>query len=122
MRAALRFIALAVAFLLATRYVGWIGVPLIALAWGAGSGGDGWSAGAAATLAWTALLLRDAVLGPLGEVMLTLGAILHLPPVLLVAATLLLPAVLAASAAVVGGALLPRRRRAASGWGAMPPD
>jgi hypothetical protein len=114
MRAALRFLLLTIAFLLATRVAGWWGVPLLALAWGARSGGDGWSASAAAVLAWAALLLRDAAFGPLGEVMLTLGAIVHVPPVLLVAATLVLPALLAASAAVVGGALTDRRREASS--------
>jgi len=122
MRTPLTFIGLTIAFLLATRFAGWWGVPLLALAWGAGSGGDGWSASGAAMLAWAALLLRDAALGPLGEVMLTLGTIVHVPPVLLVAATLLLPAVLAASAAVVGGALVPRHRRASATAGSPPRD
>jgi hypothetical protein len=104
MRAALRLALLSFAFVVATRALGWWGVPLAAAGWGFLSDGHGLSAAASASLAWAALLVRDAAFGPFGDLAATLGQLFHAPPAMVIALTLIFPALLAWSAAVVSGA------------------
>jgi hypothetical protein len=104
MRALVRVALLAAAFFIATRVLGWWGVPLAAGLWGIVSGGDGLPAAVGAALAWAALLARDAAFGPFGDLASTLGALFHAPPIVLIVLTLVFPMVLAWSAAVVSGA------------------
>jgi hypothetical protein len=103
-RVALRVLLLTIAFTIATRVVGWWGVPLTAALWGVLSTGDGASAAIAAGLAWAALLAHDAALGPLGTLASDIGGLFHASPVVLIVLTLLYPMLLAWSAAVVTGA------------------
>ena len=107
-----RVLLLALAFYLATRLAGWWAVPVTAAVWGWLSDGDGRSAAIAVCLAWAALLLRDAIFGPFGELADTLGALFHAPAALVVGLTLVFPMLLAWSAAVVSGAV--RRSRSTS--------
>jgi hypothetical protein len=102
-RMLVRVLMLGLAFAIATRVLGWWGVPLTAALWGVISGGDGALAAVAAALAWAALLARDAAFGPLGKLVSVLGGLFHAPPVLLIVVTLVFPAALAWSAAVVSG-------------------
>jgi hypothetical protein len=126
-RLLLRVLLLAIAFTIATRGLGWWGVPLTAALWGAipsffppffhkrgeknsslspkrRSNGEAVSASIAAGLAWAGLLVRDAAFGPLDALASHIGALFHAPPAALMIVTLLYPMVLAWSAAVVTGA------------------
>ena len=103
-RMALRVLLLTIAFTIATRVVGWWGVPLTAALWGVLSTGDGAPAAIAAGLAWAALLVHDAARGPLGMLASDIGGLFHTPPAVLIVLTLLYPMLLAWSAAVVIGA------------------
>ncbi len=108
-RTRLRSVLLTLAFVVGTAVFGWLAVPLIGLAWDVltherGVGGA-WTAALAATLAWAALLLWTASQGPAAVLLLTLGRVLHAPPVMLVVLTLIFPAALAWSAAAVGESL-----------------
>jgi hypothetical protein len=103
-RIVLRVLLLTIAFTIATRVLGWWGVPLTAAAWGAISNGQAVSAAIAAGLAWAGLLMRDAAFGPLGTLASDIGALFHAPPAVLIVVTLLYPMILAWSAAVVTGA------------------
>jgi hypothetical protein len=103
-------IVLAVAFGVGTWYVGWWSVFVIALAWG-------WLVGAprrpvvralvAAALAWMGFLAYDSIRGPAGRLARTLGAVMHLPPIVLVAVTVIFPVLLAGSAAMLGREVSP---------------
>lgn len=104
-RSCVRVLLLALAFVLATRVLGWWGVPLTALLWGALSPEtDGGVAALGASLGWAFLLFRDHTFGPIGTLASDLSTLFHLPPLVLFALTLLFPAALAWSAAVIGGA------------------
>jgi hypothetical protein len=104
-RALVRVLLLGLAFALATRVLGWWGVPLTAALWGVLSPDtDGGVAALGACLGWAGLLYRDHTFGPIGTLASDLGTLFHLPPLVLFVLTLLFPAVLAWSAAVIGGA------------------
>jgi len=103
---------LVAAFALAT-FFGWWGVPVLAAAWG-------WvarsqraaprEAALAAALGWAALLVWDALRGPLAALASRLGATMQVPPAALILVTLLLAAALAWSAATLAGQLAPAGR------------
>jgi hypothetical protein len=102
-----------------TWLVGWWGVLVVALIAGVvfrREGGGGWRIAVAGALAWGALLVVDALSGPLDTLMHRLAPILHVPPLGLVVATLLYPTLLAwsaatASAAIARGVVRQRRKR-----------
>jgi hypothetical protein len=90
----------------ATLAVGWWGVPVVGLAWGA------WSthelrrrapparfAAASAVAAWVGLMLWNAIQGPVALLSTTLGAVFGVPGPILIVITLLFGAVLAWSGA-----------------------
>lgn len=87
-----------------TWILGWWGVLLAALIIGVvlrREGGGGWRVALAAALAWAALLLGNAVLGPLTVVSTTLGGVMQVPAPALLLLTLGFPALLAWGAATV---------------------
>ena len=105
MRSVLRLTLLALAFALATTFLGWWSVPLIGVLWGVVAKRHtraGFTAAGAATLAWAALLLLVAVQGPMWMLAHKVGAILAIPGWLFIFITLAFPALLAGTAAVVG--------------------
>ena len=96
------FVAAAMAAL--TWLLGWWGVLVGALVIGfvfRAEGGGGWRIAVAAAVAWAALLVIDAVSGPVGLVGATLAGVMRVPAVVLVAVTVLFPAMLAWSAGTV---------------------
>jgi len=106
-------IVLCAAFAAGTFFVGWWAVPVIALAWGWIVGParrPALRAAVAAALAWVGFLAYDAMRGPAGRLARTLGALMHLPPVVLVGITVLFPVILAWSAAAVGEEIAPATR------------
>jgi hypothetical protein len=106
------FVAAAMAAL--TWVVGWWGVLIAAAIVGfvlRAEGGGGWRIAAAAALAWAALLVADAVSGPLRVVGARLGGVMGVPSPVLVVVTLLFPALLAWSAATVVATLTHRAGR-----------
>ena len=97
-------LVVSVAMAALTWLLGWWGVLLAAAIVGfvfRDQGGGGWRVALAAALAWAALLVGDALAGPLGVVSATLGGVLRVPGVVLVLLTLAFPALLAWSAATV---------------------
>jgi hypothetical protein len=104
------FVATAMAAL--TWLLGWWGVLVAALVIGfvfREDGGGGWRIAVAAVLAWSALLVIDALSGPVGVVGQRLGGVMRVPAVVLVLATVLFPAMLAWSAATVVALALRQR-------------
>lgn len=102
MRPAIVGVLLALAFALATVWLGWWAVPLIGAIWGAfKASGErpGPSTAAAAAAGWALLLLWRATQGPIVELADKVGAILRLPGVGFMALTLAFAALLAGSAA-----------------------
>ena len=98
-------ILLGVAFAAGTLFVGWWSVPIIAVVWGWLVGPARRPAARAAigvVLAWVGFLVFDAVRGPLGQLVRTLGETLHLPGIALIVITLLFAVILAWGAAIVG--------------------
>jgi hypothetical protein len=105
-------LVLGAAFALGTFYVGWWAIPIIALAWGwiVGPGRrPATRAAMGAAIAWMGFLAHDAVRGPAGRLVRTLGALFHLPGVVLLIVTVLFAMVLAWGAAVVGAETAPAR-------------
>lgn len=104
MRYVVRLLMLALAVALATWVLGWIAVPLVAVAWGALAGReDGPVEATIGTLtAWMALLAAAAFAGGAGTVARTLGGVVGIPALVLPAVTLIFGAAMAWSAAVVG--------------------
>jgi len=82
-------------------------------------GGGGWRTAAGAALAWSLLLLVDAVAGPIGVVSRTLGGVVRIPAMMLVLVTLVLPAALAWSAATLVAEARRAVRRQRGGVGAV---
>jgi len=100
---ALLVTALAVAAL--TWLVGWWGVAIAALLAGAvlwRRRGVAWLVALAAIVAWSALILTNAIGGRLATLASSIGGVMSVPPILLVIVTLLFGALLAWSAAVLG--------------------
>jgi hypothetical protein len=90
---------LALAYAGATWAAGWLGVLVVAVAWGfARPGRAPWSSGLAAALAWTVLLGANALTGPLAKLAGILGAMLGLPALAPVLLTLAFVALLGWSA------------------------
>jgi hypothetical protein len=105
MRTVLRVLLLGVAFAIATRVLGWWGIPVTAAAWGILSPDGSGVAAVGASLAWAGLLARDAAFGPLPTLASDLGTLFHAPGLAVVALTLIYPALLAWSAAIIGGVI-----------------
>lgn len=104
MRGALRVAMLAIAFVLATATFGWWTVAVLGAVWGwvDGRGARGaLVAGAAAGLAWLALLLWASLGVPETGFATRTAAAMGAPAWALVAVTLLFPVVQAGSAALV---------------------
>lgn len=102
------FLALALAFFLAT-WLGWWTVPAVALLWGALRPAvrlPALTAGVAAGAGWGAWLVVDmsAGAGGLGVLAVRLGGIMNLPAYALIALTLIFSMLLASCAAVLAGA------------------
>ena len=97
-----------VAVAVATKLLGWIGVPVVGLVIGLTRAGKkpvltGAKAGA---LGWGALLLWGMSRGPVMPLAAILGEVFGgLPSILVIAVTLLFPALLAGAAAGVGSAI-----------------
>lgn len=109
MKKVLSFLALGLAFFLATS-LGWWTVPIVGALWGAlrpAVTQPAFTAALAAGAAWGAWLLADSVAGggALGVLAQRLGGVMNLPGYALFALTLLFPALLAWSAAAVSGGL-----------------
>ena len=109
MKKAVGFLALALAFFLAT-WLAWWAVPVVALLWGVirpGVRRPAASAGFAAALAWAAWLIADMVAGAggLGVLADRLGGVMNLPGYALITLTLIFPASLAWSATALAGGL-----------------
>jgi len=111
-----RLALLTAAFASATIALGWWGVPAAALVWGLLSAGglDGEQldraallAGAAAALAWSALLCAEAWRAPVAGLLHILVDVMRVPAPGLLAVTLFLPSALAWSAATVGATIAP---------------
>ncbi|MDQ3698676.1 MAG: hypothetical protein M3373_11735 [Gemmatimonadota bacterium] len=99
---------LAAAYALATWVFGWLGVPLVAAAWGlvARASPDATRQAAfAAAAGWAILLAWQSTRGPVGTVAATLGRSMALPTAAVVILTLLFAAALAWSAATVARGL-----------------
>ena len=112
---ALLVTALAVAAL--TWVVGWWGVVIAALLAGVvlwRRRGAAWLVALAAIVAWSALILTNAVGGRFATLASSIGGVMGVPPALLVIVTLLFGALLAWSAAVLGSEI---RRAARSARG-----
>lgn len=98
----------------ATAWLGWWVVPLLAAAWGYAQRGESWpalTAAVSAALAWTLLLGVTALQGRVGTLADLLGDVLGLPGVMLIAAVMLFPAILAGSAAALAGIAAGIQRR-----------
>ena len=97
-------LVVAAAMTVLTWVLGWWGIVLVALIIGAvfhEHGGGGWRVGAAASVAWGALLVADVAAGPLGRVATLLGGVMGLPGVVLLLLTIAFPAALAWSASTI---------------------
>jgi hypothetical protein len=95
--------AVAVAFL--TWLVGWWGVVIAALIAGAllwRRRGVAWLIALAAVVAWSSIILANAVGGRFATLASSVAGVMRVPPALLVLVTLLFAALLAWSAAVLG--------------------
>ena len=98
----------ATAMIALTWVLGWWGILLVALIIGIvfhDHGGGGWRVGAAASVAWGALLVADVVAGPLARVGTLLGGVMGVPGVVLPLLTIVFPAALAWSAATIAAEL-----------------
>lgn len=98
----------ATAMIALTWVLGWWGILLVALIIGVvfhERGDGGWRVGAAASVAWGALLVADVAAGPLGRVATLLGGVMGVPGVVLPLLTLAFPAALAWSAATIAAEL-----------------
>lgn len=109
-----RILGLAVCFAVATAFVGWWSVPVVALVWGAvaarrGNDRVAMSAAAGAALGWLALLAFDAMRGAVVPLAAALAGIMRLPAPVLVVVTLAFPALLAWGAAAFAAILAPPR-------------
>ena len=108
MRTAIRVLMLAAVMAVLTIVIGWLAVPIAAAVWGAlrrGRPGAGRLAALAAALAWGAILVYDAVVGPVGVLSERLGEVMGVPALVLPLITLAFPALLAWSAAHLASAL-----------------
>jgi hypothetical protein len=95
----------ALAVLVLTWVVGWSGVAIAALLAGAvlwHRRGVAWLVALAAIVAWSALILTNAIGGRFAILASSIGGVMRVPPALLVIVTLLFGALLAWSAAVLG--------------------
>jgi hypothetical protein len=109
MKNAFGFLALALAFFLAT-WLAWWAVPAVALLWGGLRPTvklPAFTAAVAAGAAWAAWLVVDAATGTgaLTTLATRLGGILSLPGYALFALTVIFPALLAWSAAALAGGI-----------------
>jgi hypothetical protein len=103
-------VALGAMFAAGTWLAGWWAIPVLALVWGWRVGPSRWPALRAAigaAVAWCGLLIYDHVKGPAWHLARTLGAVMHLPPVVLLGVTVTFAIVLAWGAATVGVATAP---------------
>lgn len=109
-RRPLSWVALVSTLAIATAWLGWWAIPIVAAVWGAFQPGRSawWLAGLAAAVSWGTLLVMTALRGPIGELSQRVGDVLGLPGFALVLLTLVFPALLAASSAELAAAL--RRR------------
>ena len=101
-------LVLVAAMALATWVCGWWGVAVVAIVVGLvyrQQRGRAWWVALAASEAWAALLIVDAVLGPFVRVASTLGGAMSIPAGALLMVTLLFPALLAWSGAMVAAEL-----------------
>ena len=101
---AARTLVVAVAFAAATA-IGWWALPVAAAGFGALTARDRAGAvvaGVAAILAWSGLLIYNAVLGPVGTIANTLGGVLQMQAVAVYALTLAFAGLIAVCAAIVG--------------------
>jgi hypothetical protein len=99
---------LGVVVAVATWWIGWWTVPLVAAAWGAAQRGEGYpvaTSAVAATLGWVLLLALRAGAGPVGDLSRKLGGILGVPGWVPLLAALVFPAALAAAGAALAGAI-----------------
>lgn len=112
-RALLRLGLLAVAFALGTYAFGWMAVPVVGVVWGAMAGQarrPAVQAGAAAAIAWAALLLVPAMVGlPTLTFGTRLAAAMQLPAWALWLTELVFPLLAGWAGALLGTALAPRR-------------
>jgi len=102
-RLVLRTLLVAIAFAGAT-VIGWWALPLSAAGFGAMTWHDRSGpivAGFAGMLSWCALLIIDAVAGPVGSVASTLGGILQIRPIAVYVLTLAFAGLVAVCAAIV---------------------
>jgi hypothetical protein len=116
-RPALQVLLLSVAFAATTAAVGWVAVPALALLWGLIARKDelpGVVALLAAGLGWAWLLVWNAAVGEMGELMWVTGGVMGLPGFAVVVLTLVFPMVTAWGAAVVGSAARPKRKTRAN--------
>lgn len=100
--------ACAAAMIAATWLGGWWGVVVISAAAGIyyrAEGGRPWRVALAAVIAWTLLLLHNALGGPLVHVSSTVASAMGIPAPALLVVMLLLAALLAWSAAIVAAEL-----------------
>lgn len=100
---------LALVAALATVFVGWWTVPLVAGIWtlAVPRRGSALSAALAAAAAWSALLAIAARSGPIGGVADLMGQVLSVPPPAVITLTVAYGALLAGSAALVAQAVRP---------------
>jgi hypothetical protein len=110
----LSVLLLAMVLAVATLFVGWWSVPVVAFVWGLAVARlmrrPAGAAALAAALAWAALLGVDALGGRLAGLGTLFGAIAKLPPGVFFALSLAFPALLAWSAAALGADLRGGRR------------
>jgi hypothetical protein len=110
-RIAITLVALLIA--LATWYLGWLSVPVIALLHGLWRR-EVWPPTLAAVLAWSALLALDALGGRFGALATSVGGVIGVPAAGPVIVTIVFAALLAASAATLGtfvGVVVMTRRK-----------
>lgn len=108
----LRLTLLAFGFALGTDVLGWLAIPILGLAWGIvgrGTARPALTAGLAAALAWTGVLLGSWVVGPIPLLAGKLGALTGLGGITWIAATILFPLSLAWSAATITHWITARR-------------
>ena len=119
----LSVLVLATVLALATMFLGWWCVPVLALLWGLATAHwlrrSAAAAALASVLAWGALLVLDALGGQLVGLGTLFGSIAKQPPAVFFALSLLFPALLAWSAAAIGADL---RGRPARPRRYVPPD
>jgi hypothetical protein len=103
----LRSLVVALAFAAATA-VGWWGIPVAAAVFGAITWRDRSGpivAGLAAILAWSGILVWDALSGPTSRVAAVLGGVLQVHPVAIYVLTLAFAGLLALCSAIVARSL-----------------